>query len=39
MKAQIWHKIEAKFEFSMPKNLYDNILVDDIDGFEFFFIF
>ena len=39
MKEQSWHKIEVGFEFSMPKNLYDNILVDDIDGFEFFFIF
>ena len=39
MKEQCCHKIEAGFEFSMPKNLYDNSLVDDIDGFEFFSIF
>ena len=39
MKEQLWHKIGADCEFSMPKSLYNNILVDNIDGFEFFFIF
>ena len=39
MKGQIWGKTEARFELSMPKNLSDNLLFDNVDGFEFFFNF
>ena len=39
MKEQRWHKIEARFGLRMPKNPYNNLLFDHIDGFEFFKIF
>ena len=39
MKEQSKHKIEARFGLSMPKNPYNNLLFDQIDGFEYFLIF
>ena len=39
MKEQSKHKIEARFGLSMPKNPYNNLLFDHIDGFQFFSIF
>ena len=39
MKEQSKHKTEARFGLSMPKNPYNNLLFDHIDGFEFFLIF
>ena len=36
MKEQRKHKIEARFGLCMPKNPYNNILFDHVDGFEFF---
>ena len=39
MKEQSWHKTEARFGLSMPKTPYNNLLLDHIDGFEFFLIF
>ena len=39
MKEQSKHKIEAKFGLRMPKNPYNNLLFNHIDGFEFFLIF
>ena len=39
MKEQSEHKIKARFGLSMPKNPYNNLLFDHIDGFEFFSIF
>ena len=39
MKEQSKHKTEARFGLSMPKNPYNNLLFDHIDGFEFSLIF
>ena len=39
MKEQSQHKTEARLRLSMPKNSYNNLLLDHIDGFEFFLIF
>ena len=38
MKEQSWHKTEARFGLSMPKNPYNNLSFDHIDGFKFFLI-
>ena len=39
MKEQSYHKIEARFGLSIPKNPYNNLLFDHINGFEFVLIF
>ena len=39
MKGQSKLKTEARFGLSMPKNPYNNLLFDHIDGFKFFLIF
>ena len=39
MKEQSYHKIEAEFGLSMPKNPYNNFLFDHTDGYEFLSIF
>ena len=39
MKEQSKHKMETKFELSMLKNPYNNLLFDHIDGFEIFSFF
>ena len=39
MKVQSKHKIKARFGLRMPENPYSSLLLDHIDGFEFFSIF
>ena len=39
MKEQSYHKLEARFGLSMPKNPFNNLLLDHINEFEFFLIF
>ena len=39
MQEQSQHKIEARFRLSTPKNPYDNLLFDQIDGIELFLFF
>ena len=39
MQEQSQHKTEARFRLSTPKNPYDNLLFDQIDGIELFLFF
>ena len=39
MKEQSYHKTEARFGLSMPKNPYNYLMFDHIDGLKLFLIF
>ena len=39
MKEESLHKAEDRFGLSMPKNPYNNLLFDHIDGIEFILVF
>ena len=39
MKEQSYYKLEATFGLGIPKKPSNNLLLDHINGFEFFLIF